>query len=111
MLIHVRWCRPGPAVVLCLSVFAVATAAIGTPTPYQPPFTAWSRLNGGNPILLPRGSGFEARGTFNPAGVRHDSAFVMLFRAQDRQGVSTLGRAESRDGIQFTREQTPVLVA
>ena len=111
MSIRVRSCRPRLALVLCLSGCAAASAAVGTATPYQPPFTAWSRLNGGNPILLPRGSGFEARGTFNPAVVRHDSAFVMLYRAQDRQGVSTLGRAESRDGLQFIREQTPVLAA
>ena len=33
----------------------------------------------------------------------------MLYRAQDRQGTSRLGYAESSDGIHFTRRSTPVL--
>ncbi len=35
--------------------------------------------------------------------------FVMLYRAQDRAGVSTLGYAESTDGIHFTRKMAPAL--
>ena len=67
-------------------------------------------MNGGAPILAPRGAGFEARGTFNPAVVRDGSTFVMLYRAQDRSGISTLGRATSPDGIRFTRDDSPVLI-
>jgi predicted GH43/DUF377 family glycosyl hydrolase len=101
---------------LCCALAVVAAAvttisATATPSSYTPPFGTWTRLNGGAPILQPRGSGFEARGTFNPAVVRDDSGFVMLYRAQDASGVSTLGRATSHDGIQFTREDHPVLVA
>jgi len=33
----------------------------------------------------------------------------MLYRAQDKQGTSRLGYAESTDGIHFTREHDPVL--
>jgi predicted GH43/DUF377 family glycosyl hydrolase len=66
-------------------------------------------VNDGAPILTPRGVGFEARGTFNPAVVRDASRFVMLYRAQDGNGVSTLGRATSADGIHFERDQEPAL--
>lgn len=69
----------------------------------------WVRLNNGEPILSPRGQGFEARGVFNPAVVVANGRFVMLYRAQDAQGVSRLGFATSTDGVTFTREPTPAL--
>jgi predicted GH43/DUF377 family glycosyl hydrolase len=97
---------------LLAAVAAFATAsATATSPPYAPPFSTWTRLNGGDPILQPRGNGFEARGTFNPAVVRQGATFVMLYRAQDAQGVSTIGRATGTDGVRFTRENTPLLVA
>jgi predicted GH43/DUF377 family glycosyl hydrolase len=86
----------------------LAPAPAGEPT-YRPPFGAWSRLHGGEPILGPQGSGFEAAGVFNPAVVRHGDRFVMLYRAQDRAGTSRLGIAQSRDGIHFLREAEPAL--
>ena len=61
------------------------------------------------PIIAPRGNGWEAAGTFNPAVVEHDGKIVMLYRAQDTQGTSRLGYAESSDGIHFTRRDEPVL--
>jgi predicted GH43/DUF377 family glycosyl hydrolase len=89
----------------------VAFTALSASAPrYAPPFGAWTRLNDGAPILQPRGAGFEARGAFNPAVVRDGSTFVMLYRAQDRSGISTLGRATSHDGIRFTRDDSPVLI-
>ena len=36
---------------------------------------------------------------------------MMLYRAQDRQGTSSLGYATSEDGIHFNRRPTPVLIA
>ena len=78
-------------------------------TAYTPPFGTWVRLNDGQPILSPRGTGFEARGVFNPAVVRHRDQFVMLYRAQDGKGISRLGYATSTDGVSFTREAEPVL--
>ena len=99
-----------PRLLLAALVAFATASATATPTPYAPPFGAWTRLNGGAPILQPRGTGFEARGAFNPAVVRHDSRFVMLYRAQDANGVSTLGRATSHDGVLFVREDQPVLV-
>jgi predicted GH43/DUF377 family glycosyl hydrolase len=68
----------------------------------------WSRLSPG-PIISPQGDGWEAAGTFNPAVVLHRGKFVMLYRAQDRDGTSRLGYAESSDGIHFSRLPQPVL--
>lgn len=61
------------------------------------------------PLLAPRGDGFESAGTFNPAVIWDGSQWVMLYRAQDRSGTSTLGMATSSDGIHFKRRAQPVL--
>jgi predicted GH43/DUF377 family glycosyl hydrolase len=71
-------------------------------------FNTWHRASD-TPILRPQGSGWESAGTFNPAVVIHQGKFVMLYRAQDKNGTSRLGYAESRDGIHFTRRSEPVL--
>jgi len=70
----------------------------------------WQRLNDANPILSPMGDGFESAGVFNPAVIKKDGQFVMLYRAQDKAGTSRLGYAHSKDGIHFTRRAEPVLV-
>ncbi len=62
-----------------------------------------------SPILSPEGEGWESAGTFNPAVVYHEGMYVMLYRAQDRNGTSRLGYAESTDGVRFTRRPQPVL--
>ena len=72
------------------------------------PFGPWDRASHA-PILSPQGEGWESAGVFNPAVVMHDGKFVMLYRAQDKQGTSRLGYAESTDGIHFTRRPEPVL--
>ena len=74
-----------------------------------PPFAKLERVSR-QPVLSPKGSGFESAGTFNPAVVRAGSKYVMLYRAQDRSGASSLGYAESTDGIRFVRAGQPVLV-
>jgi len=74
---------------------------------FSPPFGRWQRANE-QPILAPRGDGFESAGVFNPSVVVHDGEFVMLYRAQDHDGVSRLGYATSHDGIHFTRRTEPV---
>lgn len=61
------------------------------------------------PVLAPQGSSWQSSGTFNPAVVKHDGQFVMLYRAQDRAGVSGLGYAESSDGVHFQARLEPVL--
>jgi predicted GH43/DUF377 family glycosyl hydrolase len=72
------------------------------------PFGAWQRLSK-EPILAPQGAGWESAGTFNPAVIEHEGKYVMLYRAQDAQGTSRLGYAESSDGIHFDRRLQPVL--
>jgi predicted GH43/DUF377 family glycosyl hydrolase len=62
-----------------------------------------------DPLISPRGEGWESAGTFNPAVIVHHGKFIMLYRAQDRVGVSRLGYAESKDGIHFDRRPQPVL--
>ena len=54
--------------------------------------------------------------TFNPAATARDGKIVLLYRAEDATGDSTighhtsrLGMAESGDGLHFTRRSTPVL--
>ncbi len=76
---------------------------------YAPPFGKWTRASE-EPVLGPRGEGFESAGVFNPAVVKNDGKFVMLYRAQDRSGGSSLGYAESEDGIHFARRANPVMV-
>lgn len=75
---------------------------------FQPTFGAWKRLSR-RPLLSPEGRGFESAGVFNPAVVKHHGRFVMLYRAQDHRGTSTLGYAASKDGIHFARRPRPVL--
>jgi beta-1,2-mannosidase len=77
---------------------------------YQPPFGPWTRLHGGEPVLVPQGAGFEAAGVFNPGVVRDGDRYVMLYRAQDAKGTSRLGLATSDDGVHFARAEEPVLV-
>lgn len=93
-----------------LIVLALINPALAADPPYRPPFGAWSRLHGGEPILTPQGDGFEAKGVFNPAVVRDGDRYVMLYRAQDAKGASRLGIAIGGDGIHFLREPDPVLL-
>ncbi len=68
----------------------------------------WHRISE-KPVLSPQGSSWESAGTFNPAVIEKDGKFVMLYRAQDANGTSRLGYAESSDGIHFVRRSEPVL--
>ena len=93
-----------------MAAAAVAVAALGMAPPRPLPFGPWSRLNGGHPILEPQRSGIEVAGVFNPAVVKHEGRYVMLYRAQDAQKTSRILRATSADGIRFQREAEPALV-
>jgi len=68
----------------------------------------WHRASS-HPVITPHGDSWESAGTFNPAVIIHQGKFVMLYRAQDKNGTSRLGYAESGDGIHFTRWPQPVL--
>jgi predicted GH43/DUF377 family glycosyl hydrolase len=100
-----RAARTATVSALALIAFA-AVAAV----PFAPPFGKWARLSV-DPIVSPKGDGFESAGTFNPSVVKKDGKFVMLYRAQDRKGTSELGYATSDDGIHFTRRPEPVMVS
>ncbi len=71
------------------------------------PFGAWQRASA-KPIISPQGGTWESAGTFNPGVIRRKGKFVMLYRAQDTNGTSRLGYAESIDGIHFERRSEPV---
>ena len=95
------------ATVSALAVLALtAMAAVS----FTLPFGRWTRLSA-EPIMTPKGNTFESAGTFNPSVVKKDGKFVMLYRAQDRSGTSSLGYATSDDGIHFTRRPEPVMVS
>ncbi len=62
-----------------------------------------------NPILTPRGSGFESRDVFNPAAIELDGSVYILYRAMDAANTSTIGLAVSRDGVTIDeRLDTPI---
>ena len=88
-----------------LVLLTLLAAQLSTPLP----FGNWRRASE-TPVIAPRGSGWESAGTFNPAVVLRGDKIVMLYRAQDKQGTSRLGYAESTDGVHFTRRDEPVLV-
>jgi len=92
-------------VALVLITLAAVAAVL-----FAPPFGKWTRLSP-DPIVSPKGDEFESAGTFNPSVVKKDGKFVMLYRAQDRNGTSSLGYATSDDGIHFTRRPEPVMGA
>jgi predicted GH43/DUF377 family glycosyl hydrolase len=89
---------------IVLGLLTALAAQSSEPLPYG----VWHRVSE-TPVIAPRGSGWEAAGTFNPAVVIRGDKIVMLYRAQDKQGTSRLGYAESTDGIHFTRRDEPVL--
>jgi beta-1,2-mannosidase len=92
-------------VVSFLAVVAIATTADAQ---FTPPFGEWGRLSP-EPIVAPQGDGFESAGTFNPAVIKKDGKFVMLYRAQDGKGTSSLGYGSGDDGIHFVRRAEPVM--
>jgi len=90
--------------VLVIRILAVLTAQDDRSLPFGP----WRRISN-DPVIASRGDGWESAGTFNPAVIVREGKIVMLYRAQDKQGTSRLGYAESTDGVHFTRRNEPVL--
>ena len=88
-------------------VVFVLLGALTAQEGHRLPFGVWRRVSE-TPVIAPRGNGWEAAGTFNPSVVAQGDKIVMLYRAQDRQGTSRLGYAESSDGVHFTRRADPV---
>ena len=69
------------------------------------PFTRSSN----NPLLTFEGNGFEAKDVYNPGVVIRNGTYYMLYRALDSQSRTSIGEAQSTDGIHFTRNPTPVI--
>src|ERR1700730_18434587 len=98
------FCSIRTRVLLTLAVLA----ALAAQKAESLPFGAWRRISD-TPVIAPRGNGWEAAGTFNPAVIMRGNKIVMLYRAQDKQGTSRIGYAESSDAVHFTRRDEPVL--
>jgi beta-1,2-mannosidase len=95
-----------PALAALIGIAIAIAAAVS----FSPPFGTWTRLSA-DPIVSPQGDKFESAGTFNPSVITKAGKFVMLYRAQDRNGTSSLGYATSDDGVHFTRRPEPVLIS
>jgi beta-1,2-mannosidase len=93
---------------LCAAGLTLVASA--TLPQFRMPFGTWARVSS-QPIISPQGQGFESAGTFNPTVVKFAGKFVMLYRAQDHHGKSSLGYASSEDGVHFVRRSEPVMVA
>jgi beta-1,2-mannosidase len=63
----------------------------------------------GNPVLAPRGSGWESGSVYNAAAVVRGERVALLYRAHAPDVVSHVGLAFSDDGLHFEREPEPVL--
>mmetsp|Transcript_12601 Transcript_12601/g.21765 ORF Transcript_12601/g.21765 Transcript_12601/m.21765 type:complete len:325 (-) Transcript_12601:269-1243(-) len=96
------------AVIYCVSILR------SQPSSWQAgPFTK----HNSNPIISPRGLGWESKAVYNPAAWTDGSVVWMLYRAENRpnasvpndRSVSRVGLARSIDGIHFEREREPVL--
>jgi predicted GH43/DUF377 family glycosyl hydrolase len=92
-------------IIACFSLLTLLAFALRDHTP---PFGDWQRISA-EPIMRPRGNDFESAGVFNPGVVKRGDEFVMLYRAQDKDGTSRLGYATSSDGVAFIRRAKPVL--
>jgi len=74
-----------------------------------------ARRYANNPILVPQGSKWEARAVFNPTAWTDGKRVYLLYRAEgpsgfpDREFCSRIGLAVSEDGINFIRNEYPVL--
>lgn len=98
----------GLAAAMLAGASVLASAPSGaTGGQFRPPFGPWKRISL-RPLIAPEGKGFQSAGTFNPAVIERNGRIVMLYRAQDRGGRSSLGYAVSDDGLHFTRMPQPV---
>ncbi len=65
---------------------------------------------GGNPLIQPRGTGWESRNTYNPGVLFDEGRFRMLYRAQATGAwTSRVGYADSPDGVTFLRDTQPLI--
>jgi predicted GH43/DUF377 family glycosyl hydrolase len=99
---------------LLVNFFCLLSSVASLPAAAEPPgqfktFAPLRRLSD-KPVLSPRPGKFDCHGAFNPTVAElADGSYAMLYRAQDSTGVSRIGFASSKDGINFTPEAEPVL--
>jgi len=66
-----------------------------------------------NPILKPTGDDWQKNACFNPSVIKSADKYIMLYRAvsqtvtieNENLNLSTIGKAESHDGLTFTNRQ------
>lgn len=63
-----------------------------------------------NPILTPDDVPYPVATVHNAGVVKHDGAYLMLFRSHRHNGRSILGLADSSDGFAFTPRPEPFMV-
>ena len=63
-----------------------------------------------NPILTKAEIPYPVETVHNAAVVKHENAYIMLFRSHLRTGRSIIGLARSPDGFHFTADPQPFLV-
>jgi predicted GH43/DUF377 family glycosyl hydrolase len=70
--------------------------------------TKFERLSQ-EPILGPRPGKFDDAGAFNPTAALDNGRTILLYRGQDKHGISRVGYAKSDDGVHFKALEEPVL--
>ena len=68
------------------------------------------RRYGHNPILTKAEIPYPVETVHNAAVVKHEDAYIMLFRSHLRTGRSIIGLARSPDGFHFTADPEPFLI-
>jgi predicted GH43/DUF377 family glycosyl hydrolase len=64
-----------------------------------------------NPIISPKGNGWEAKATFNPAAIYLKNKIHILYRTLSNDDTSYVGYASSNDGFSITERLTdPIYV-
>ena len=83
-------------------------------------FSSFEKVDSINPILKPSSNltfecpitkkqiKWEERNVLNPSAVVKDDNVYLFYRAQDESGTSRIGLAISPDGLQFTKQPSPV---
>lgn len=84
-------------------------------------FKSMERLDAYNPLMEPdrraefycpvrkKEVDWEERSVFNPTAVVKDGRVWLLYRAQDQYGTSRIGLANSRNGLEFKKNNIPVM--
>ncbi|MBX4197745.1 hypothetical protein KW782_00215 [Candidatus Parcubacteria bacterium] len=91
---------------------SILTAVLATPftTAISPPKEKpYLKRHPKNPIIAPHSENeWENEAVFNPAAIYDDGKIHLLYRAIGKSGLSVLGYASSKDGLDFTRRDEPV---